>query len=75
MVVLLDNKSDYLVGIVVDKIHGIETYAPAELKSPKGIASPALSMYVSGVMQNENNTIYVLDLQSLFKAKEIRAHY
>ncbi len=75
MVILVENDPEFIIGVLVDRLHRVAPYTPGELKSPKGFASRELSRYTSGILQNGNQTIHVLDLDSVFRAKEILAHY
>ncbi len=75
MVVLIDDNQNFNLGVLVDKIHGVSTCSPADLKIPKGLVSRTLEIYTRGVLYHKHNLIHVLDLDSLFKTKQILAHY
>lgn len=75
MVILVDSTEGFVIGMLVDKIHSILTYLPAEVKIPRGMVSKTMEFYLSGVLQHKYNLIHILELESLLRAKQILAHY
>lgn len=75
MVILVDSTEGFVIGMLVDKIHSILTYLPAEVKIPRGMVSKTMEFYLSGVLQHKYNLIHILELDSLLRAKQILAHY
>lgn len=75
MVILVDSTEGFVIGMLVDKIHSILTYLPAEVKIPRGMVSKTMEFYLSGVLQHKYNLIHILELENLLRAKPILAHY
>lgn len=75
MVILVDSPEGFVIGMLVDKIHSILTYLPAEVKIPRGMVSKTMEFYLSGVLQHKYNLIHILEMDSLLRAKQILAHY
>lgn len=75
MVILVDSTEGFVIGMLVDKIHSILTYLPAEVKIPRGMVSKTMEFYLSGVLQHKYNLIHILELENLLRAKQILAHY
>lgn len=75
MVILVDSTEGFVIGMLVDKIHSILIYLPAEVKIPRGMVSKTMEFYLSGVLQHKYNLIHILELESLLRAKQILAHY
>ncbi len=75
MVILVDGKSNFTFGMIVDGIHSVLSYTAEELQEPKGLVSKKISTYLTGTIHRENNIIHRLDLESLFMTKQILAHY
>ncbi|MCB0258354.1 MAG: chemotaxis protein CheW [Calditrichaeota bacterium] len=78
MVILLDDMSDFVIGMLVDKIHSVLPFLPAEQKMPRGIVSKQMESFVKGVLyyhQDKQQVVHILDLNSLFRAKQLVAHY
>lgn len=79
MVILVEHEPEFIVGIVVDKVHGIMSYSPPDMKLPRGLVPRPIEPYVSGVVYHhrnpERNPIYVLDLRNIFRTKAFLAYY
>lgn len=75
MVILVDSPDGFVIGMLVDKIHSILTYLPAEVKIPRGMVSKTMEFYLSGILQHKYNLIHILEMDSLLRAKQILAHY
>ena len=75
MVILVDNTHDIIMGVLVDKIYNILFYSSGDLKLAKGLVSRSLEIHLRGVVYHKRNMIHILDLESLFRTKQILAHY
>ncbi len=75
MVILMEYEKDFCIGLLVDKIHRILHTIDTDLKSPRGLVSRTMENYLRGVIINGQNLIRILDLDRLFRTKQILAHY
>ena len=73
MVMLLEFE-DLILGILVDKILGMISYLPTEVKVARGLLSPRVETYVSGMVEQSGNQYFILDVHRLFNSHEILAH-
>lgn len=76
MVILLDDVAEFAIGVLVDKIHSVVPYFPGEIKMARGLVSKQMEKYLQGVLnyKGEENLIHILDLDSVFRTKQILAH-
>lgn len=75
MVILLDNHDGMVMGVMVDKIYNILSCSPGDLKFAKGLVPRPMEAYLQGVLYDNDNLIHVLDLETLFRTKQILAHF
>ncbi|RMF61968.1 MAG: purine-binding chemotaxis protein CheW [Calditrichaeota bacterium] len=75
MVILVEKEEGFCVGVLVDKIHSIIYVEQNELKSPRGLVSRTMENFLNGLIINGPNMIHILDIESLFKTKQLLAHY
>ncbi len=73
MILLLENEG-WQVGILVDKIHKVLTYAVGEVKLPRGYVAQNTLHYYRGVLENQDKLVYILNLKHVFEAPEMRIH-
>ena len=77
MVILIESRDRddcFIIGMLVDEIHRVLTYSPGMLTPPKGKSSPVMSDYLQGILKNDDNVIYVLNLDNLFASEQLLAH-
>lgn len=75
MLILVDDAQDFVVGMLVDKLHSVVSAASSEIMPPTGLVTKTLEPFASGVLEKGNNLIHILDLEQIFRAREILAHY
>jgi len=73
MVILIEENS-MVLGILVDRIHKVISYSPGEVKLPRGYASKTIENFLSGIIEQNDRLIYILDLKTLFNTEQILAH-
>ncbi len=75
MVILVDASQGFPFGMLVDNIHSVLPYLPGEIKSPRGMVSKVMEPYIAGLLHNKQNIIYILDIERIFQAKKLLAHF
>lgn len=75
MVILLDDGEDFAVGLVIDRIHGVLSYEPRALTMPRGDLDQRLEIFVRGVVQHQGRPVYLLDIDTLFRTRQLQAHF
>ncbi len=73
MVMILDN-GEIVVGILVDRIHGVRSLNGVKLESPKGIVAKSMQAYITGVLSERNAQIFLLDIDRLFESSAFRMY-
>ncbi len=73
MVMLLEFEN-MVLGILVDKIMGMVSYLPTEVKIARGLLPPRVEIYVSGMVEKNTQQYFILDVHRLFNSHEILAH-
>ncbi len=73
MVMLLEF-GDMVLGVLVDKILGMVSYLPTEVKVARGLLAPRVETYVSGMVEKNGQQFFILDVHRLFNSHEILAH-
>jgi len=73
MVMLLEF-GELVLGILVDKIMGMVSYLPTEVKIARGLLSPRVEAYISGMVEKSGQQYFILDVHRLFNSHEILAH-
>ncbi len=74
MVILMEHE-DIVVGVLVDKIYSMSTYTPSEVRMPREIIPPPILPFVQGVVEKNNQLVYILDAARLLRHEKILEHY
>ena len=76
MVIVIDGQTpDFKVGMLVDRIDGLVSYSPGEIKLSRGLVDPSMEIFVKGVLAGDRKPIFLLDLNNLFRTRQILAHF
>jgi chemotaxis signal transduction protein len=75
MVILVEVENSFVFGIIVDKIHSVLSYTLKELKKPQGLVSKSMESFVTGILHLDKRMIHTLDVEGLFRTRQILAHY
>jgi len=75
MAILLDGPDGIIMAMLADKIYSVLTYTEAELKPASGMVSRTMESHIAGILENDDSIIHMLDLDSIFNAKELLAHF
>ncbi len=75
MAILLDGPDGISMAMLADKIYSVLTYTEAELKQARGMVSRGMEGHIAGILENNDSIIHMLDLDSIFNAKELLAHF
>lgn len=75
MAILLDGPDGIIMAMLADKIYSVLTYTEAELKQARGMVSRSMEGHIAGILENDDSIIHMLDLDSIFNAKELLAHF
>ena len=65
MVVLLDKKENS-IGILTDRIHGVRSMQSSQAKSARGSVPKAMLEFVSGMVTDKSEEIYILSVDRIF---------
>ena len=71
MVILLEMNSD-VMGIVVDRIHGVHPVVNSQVKSAHGVVTKKMNEYVVGIIKNKQAEIILLNVEQLFASNALR---
>ncbi|MFZ0389537.1 MAG: chemotaxis protein CheW, partial [Calditrichia bacterium] len=67
MVILLKAR-DMTIGILADRIHGVRNIENAKIKHTHGSVSKKMEPFISGIISEKAETIYLLDVDHLFSS-------
>jgi purine-binding chemotaxis protein CheW len=67
MVVLLDQKENS-IGILTDRIHGVRSLQSNQTKSARGSVPKGMLEFVSGMVTDKSEEIYILSVDRIFSA-------
>lgn len=56
------------VGILTDRVHGVQTINSRSIKSPKGSIPPQMQEYVEGMVSDRSTEIYLLNIDRVIAA-------
>jgi len=73
MVILLNHFS-WVIGMRTDKILSMISYNTNQILDSKGLVSRSFSQYLNGHLNYKSREIYILDLDSIFRAPKIIAY-
>lgn len=74
MVILIEHE-EIVIGALVDKIYSMSTYTPSGVKLPREIIPQAILPFVKGVVEKNNQLVYILDAAQLLRHEKILEHY
>ncbi len=73
MVMILDN-GDVVVGVLVDRIHGVRSLDGVKVESAKGLVAKSMQPYILGVISDKTSQIFLLDIDRLFESSAFRMY-
>ena len=74
MVMLLEEKG-ITMGILADRIHGVQPINNTSIKQAHGIVSKTMEEFVTGVISDKSSEVYLLDTERLFTSSSITRFY
>lgn len=75
MVILIESSAEFVIGVIVDRIHRVIPYSAVDIKIPRGLVAKPLESFTMGVLNYKSNLIHILDLKRLIQSKEMHAHF
>ncbi len=76
MVIILESSEpEFQVGMLVDRIDGLVSYAPSEVRLSRGLVEPSMEIFIKGVLVQQKSPILLLDLNNLFRTRQLLAHF
>lgn len=60
------------IGVIIDKVSRVVTVNRSEVQEPPQMQSGIGSEYITGVVQENNSYLIILDTQKLFETKELQ---
>jgi len=61
--IIVVEKNDVKLGLIVDSVHSVTQYAPGEVETPESLS--AENQFIKGIVHQENNMILLLDLDKI----------
>lgn len=61
--IIVVEKNDVKLGLIVDSVHSVTQYATGEVETPESLS--AENQFIKGIVHQENNMILLLDLDKI----------
>ena len=71
MIILLENNRDTM-GVIVDRIHGVQPVKNPQIKSAHGIVSKKMGEFIFGIYKNKQAEILLLNIERIFSSSAQR---
>ncbi len=73
MVILVGEK-EMIIGIICDRIHGVQVINNSSVKTARGSVSKVMGEYITGIIRDKTSEIYLLNVERLFSSFELSCY-
>ncbi|MCB0285727.1 MAG: chemotaxis protein CheW [Calditrichia bacterium] len=75
MVIIVEDAAGFPFGMLIDKIHSVIACSSGDMKNARGMVPKSMEKFLKGVLPHRDIFIYKLDLENIYRAKQILAHF
>jgi positive phototaxis protein PixI len=69
--IVITRLGSQVLAFAVEKIEGVMRFTPDMIKSSLGVVSENLTQYVQGCLNQDNQFLPILDLETIFRSSEV----